>query len=201
MDTDRYSWAATCLFDRPAAASSATRRSLGVRPPAGAARRPLTRSASAAAAAAQPGQPSCSNPARACCRQSRAAARLLARRWDAARALLVLGRAQRRATKRAAARDSLQQAQSLFEQLGCPGWAGAATELDRISGRRAAPASGLTPGERRVAELAAAGLSNQQAATQLYLSVTTVKAHLRVVYAKLGVASRGQLTRRIGAGG
>jgi DNA-binding CsgD family transcriptional regulator len=121
--------------------------------------------------------------------------------WDAARALLVLGRAQRRATKRAAARDSLQQAQSLFEQLGCPGWAGAATELDRISGRRAAPASGLTPGERRVAELAAAGLSNQQAATQLYLSVTTVKAHLRAVYAKLGVSSRGQLTRRLGAGG
>jgi len=33
------------------------------------------------------------------------------------------------------------------------------------------------------------------------LSVTTVKAHLRVVYAKLGVSSRGQLTRRLGAGG
>jgi DNA-binding CsgD family transcriptional regulator len=122
--------------------------------------------------------------------------------WDAARALLVLGRAQRRATKRAAARDSLQQAQSLFEELGCPGWAGAAAaQLDRISGRRAAPAGGLTPSEQRVAELAAAGLSNQQAAAQLYLSVTTVKAHLRAVYAKLGVTSRGQLTRRLGAGG
>ena len=48
------------------------------------------------------------------------------------------------------------------------------------------------------AALAVAGLL---AAAQLYLSVTTVKAHLRVVYAKLGVASRGQLTRRIGGGG
>jgi DNA-binding CsgD family transcriptional regulator len=122
--------------------------------------------------------------------------------WDAARALLVLGRAQRRATKRAAARDSLEQARAGFEQLGCPGWAGAAAaQLDRISGRRAAAAGGLTPSEQRVAELAAAGLSNQQAAAQLYLSVTTVKAHLRAVYAKLGVTSRGQLTRRLGAGG
>jgi len=114
----------------------------------------------------------------------------------------VLGRAQRRATKRAAARDSLEQARAGFEQLGCPGWAGAAAaQLDRISGRRAAAAGGLTPSEQRVAELAAAGLSNQQAAAQLYLSVTTVKAHLRAVYAKLGVTSRGQLTRRLGAGG
>jgi DNA-binding CsgD family transcriptional regulator len=122
--------------------------------------------------------------------------------WDAARALLVLGRAQRRATKRAAARDSLEQARAGFEQLGCPGWAGAATaQLDRISGRRAAAAGGLTPSERRVAELAAAGLSNQQAAAQLYLSVTTVKAHLRAAYAKLGVTSRAQLTRRLGASG
>ena len=69
------------------------------------------------------------------------------------------------------------------------------------SPRPGSPSGGLTPGERRVAELAAAGLSNKQVAAQLYLSVTTVKAHLRVVYAKLGVSSRGQLTRRLGAGG
>jgi DNA-binding CsgD family transcriptional regulator len=121
---------------------------------------------------------------------------------DAARALLVLGRAQRRAKKRAAARDSLQAARAGFEQLGCPGWAAAAAaELDRVSGRRAAPGGGLTPGERRVAELVAAGLSNKQVAEQLYLSVTTVDSHLRGVYAKLGVRSRAQLTRRLGGPG
>lgn len=120
--------------------------------------------------------------------------------WDAARALLVLGRAQRRAKKKAAARESLQQARARFEQLGCPGWAqAAAAELDRISGRRAAPAGGLTPGERRVAELAAAGLSNKQVAAQLYLSVGTVEVQLSRVYAKLGIRSRGQLARRLGA--
>jgi DNA-binding CsgD family transcriptional regulator len=122
--------------------------------------------------------------------------------WDAARALLVLGRAQRRAKKRAAARDSLEQARAGFEQLGCPGWAqAAAAELDRISGRRAAPAGGLTPGERRVAELAAAGLSNKQVAEQLYLSAGTVNTHLRGIYAKLGVTSRAQLARRLGTRG
>ena len=66
----------------------------------------------------------------------------------------------------------------MYQPRGCPGWARAAA-----------------------AELAAAGLSNQQVAERLYLSVTTVKAHLRAVYAKLGVTSRGQLTRRLGAGG
>jgi len=121
--------------------------------------------------------------------------------FDAARALLVLGRAQRRAKKRAAARRSLEEARAGFEQLGCPGWAqAAAAELDRISGRRAAPAD-LTPGERRVAELVAAGLSNKQVAAQLYLSASTVHSHLRGVYAKLGVTSRAQLARRLGAGG
>jgi len=124
--------------------------------------------------------------------------RALGAGWEAARALLVLGRAQRRAKKRAAARESLGQARAGFEQLGCPGWAqAAAAQLDRISGRRAAPAGDLTPGERRVAELAAAGLSNKQVAGRLYLSDRTVEAHLSRAYAKLGVASRAQLARAL----
>ena len=117
---------------------------------------------------------------------------------NAARALLVLGRAQRRAKKRAAARQSLEAARAGFEQLGCPGWAqAAAAELDRISGRRATPAGGLTPGERRVAELVAAGLSNKQVAAQLFVSVHTVEGHLSQAYAKLGIRSRTQLARAL----
>jgi DNA-binding CsgD family transcriptional regulator len=128
--------------------------------------------------------------------------RVLGAGWEAARALLVLGRAQRRAKKRAAARESLEAARAGFEQLGCPGWAQAAAgELDRISGRRAAPAGGLTPGERRVAELVASGLSNKQVAAQLYVSVYTVEAHLSQAYAKLGIRSRTQLARALGAAG
>jgi DNA-binding CsgD family transcriptional regulator len=76
----------------------------------------------------------------------------------------------------------------------------AAARLDRAAAAyRAAPGGALTPGERRVAELAAAGLSNKQVAAQLYLSVYTVEAHLSRVYAKLGVRSRTQLARRLGA--
>ena len=113
-----------------------------------------------------------------------------------------MGRAQRRASKRAAARDCLQQARAGFERLGCPGWAAAAAaELDRIIGRRAAAAGAQTPGEQRVAELAAVGLSNKQVAEQLYLSVNTVQARLSQVYAKLGVGSRAQLARHLGTPG
>jgi len=111
----------------------------------------------------------------------------------------VLGRAQRRAKKRAVALESLEAARSGFEALGCPGWAAAAAaEAGRVSGRRAAPGGGLTPGERRVAELVAAGLSNKQVAAELYVSVATVEAHLSRAYAKLGVASRAQLARALG---
>ena len=130
--------------------------------------------------------------------QAAAAYRALGLDFDAARALLVLGRAQRRAKKRAAARSSLEQARSGFDELGCPGWAQAAAgELDRVSGRRTAPGGGLTPGEQRVAELAAAGLSNKEIAAQLYLSVATVEPHLSRAYAKLGVRSRAQLARHL----
>jgi DNA-binding NarL/FixJ family response regulator len=44
----------------------------------------------------------------------------------------------------------------------------------------------------------AAGLPDKQVAGQLCLSVYTVEAHLRGVYAKLGVRSRAQLARRLG---
>ena len=59
----------------------------------------------------------------------------------------------------------------------------------------------MTPGERRVAGLVAAGLSSKQVAAQLYLSVYTVQARLSQVYARLGVASRTQLAGRLGPPG
>jgi DNA-binding CsgD family transcriptional regulator len=120
--------------------------------------------------------------------------------FDRARALLFLGRVERRAKKRAAARQSLEQARSAFEQLGCPGWAQvAAEELNRISGRRRAAGASLTPSEQRVAELVASGLSNKEVAGQLFISVYTVEAHLSNVYTKLGIRSRAQLARQLHA--
>lgn len=120
--------------------------------------------------------------------------------FDRARSLLALGRAQRRAKKRAAARRSLEDAAEGFDRCGCAGWAELArAELGRVSGRRPGAGHELTPNERRVADLAAQGLSNKEIAARLYISVHTVEEHLTHTYAKLGVRSRGQLAQRMSA--
>ena len=54
----------------------------------------------------------------------------------------------------------------------------------------------LTPAEQRVAELAADGLANKEIASALVVTVRTVEAHLKQVYAKLGIRSRTQLASR-----
>ena len=83
-------------------------------------------------------------------------------RFDAARTLLSLGRAQRRHRKWGAARRSLEDAAAAFDELGSPGWADEArSELARVAGRRGQAAGELTPAERRVAELAAEGAREQ----------------------------------------
>jgi DNA-binding CsgD family transcriptional regulator len=56
----------------------------------------------------------------------------------------------------------------------------------------------LTPRERDVARLAAAGLSSKAIADQLYLSVRTVDNHLQRVYTKLGVKGRDDLAAALG---
>jgi DNA-binding NarL/FixJ family response regulator len=75
----------------------------------------------------------------------------------------------------------------------------AGDELARISGRRKASEGALTPTERRIAELVATGLSNKEVAAELFVTVTTVESHLSKVYAKLGIRSRTQLARHVGA--
>lgn len=118
--------------------------------------------------------------------------------FDAARTRFVLGRAQRRRRKWAAARRSLGDAAEAFEELGSTGWAEEArSELARVGARRPGRAGELTPSERRVVELAADGLSNKEIARTLVVTVNTVEAHLSHAYAKLGVRSRTQLARRL----
>ncbi len=53
----------------------------------------------------------------------------------------------------------------------------------------------LTDAERSVAELVAAGYTNREAATTLFLSPHTVDYHLRHIYRKLDIASRIELAR------
>jgi DNA-binding CsgD family transcriptional regulator len=119
-------------------------------------------------------------------------------RFDRARTLFALGRAQRRLRKWGAARDTLQAAATAFDELGSAGWAEQArAELGRVGARRPSPSGELTPAERRTAELAADGLSNKEIAQALYVTVHTVEVHLSRAYAKLGVRSRTQLAGRL----
>ena len=116
--------------------------------------------------------------------------------FDLGWTLLVRGRLERRARRRRAAADSFAEALAIFERLGAPGWAEQArAELDRV-GLRRAPAE-LTATERRVAELAAAGLTNREVAAQAFMSPKTVEANLARVYRKLGIRSRAELGARL----
>ena len=98
---------------------------------------------------------------------------------------------RRQAQQKRAAREALEGALAIFEELGAPLWAEKArAELRRISGRAPAPDE-LTETERRVAELAAGGRTNKQIAAELFMGVSTVEAHLSHVYRKLGVRRAG----------
>jgi DNA-binding CsgD family transcriptional regulator/tetratricopeptide (TPR) repeat protein len=113
------------------------------------------------------------------------------------RTLLVLGAVQRRARQKAAARQTLESARELFEQIDERLWREQAVEeLARIGGR--ARSSGtLTAGEQRIAQLVAEGRSNKEIAAALFLSVNTVESTLSRAYSKLGVRSRTELASRL----
>jgi len=57
----------------------------------------------------------------------------------------------------------------------------------------------LTVSERRVARMAADGLTNRQIAKELVVTVKAVEWHLSHVYRKLGIASRVNLAETLGA--
>jgi DNA-binding CsgD family transcriptional regulator len=117
--------------------------------------------------------------------------------FERGRALLVLGLVSRRAKRRRAAREALESALAVFDALPAPLWAQRArAELERIGGRRGS-AGELTPSERRTADLAVAGKTNREIATELFVTVHTVEKTLTRAYAKLGVRSRTELAHRL----
>ncbi len=117
--------------------------------------------------------------------------------FERARTLLVLGVLQRRERRRRAARETLQRALAIFEELGAELWAARARdELGRIGGR--APSTGaLTPTEHRLADLVVSGKSNKEVAAELVISVHTVESTLTSVYRKLDVRSRTELAHKL----
>jgi DNA-binding CsgD family transcriptional regulator len=119
--------------------------------------------------------------------------------FERGRTLLALGSVHRRAKQKRAAREALEQALAVFDELGAPLWAAKGRkELARIGGRRRASKE-LTEAEERVASLAAEGRSNKQIAAALFVSVHTVEAHLSRIYRKLKIRSRAELAHDIAA--
>ena len=113
-----------------------------------------------------------------------------------ARALLALGIVRRRARQKRTAREAIEAARTGFELMGAVRWAERAREeLGQIGGRTRI--EGLTPAERRVADLVAKGRTNAEVASALFLAERTVASHLTRVYTKLGVRSRTELSRKL----
>ncbi len=120
--------------------------------------------------------------------------------FEQARTLLALGATRRRARMKRPAREALEQALAIFEELGARLWAEKArAELARIGGRRAPPSGELTPTERRIAALAAEGRSNKEIAAALFVTPKTVGTQLSRIYRKVGVHSRTELARHLRA--
>jgi DNA-binding CsgD family transcriptional regulator len=124
--------------------------------------------------------------------------------FERARTRLTLGRLERRLRRWRPANAAFLEALNLFEAMGTALWAAQVrAELDRGTPGRGRTA-GLTPTERRVAELAAGGMSTKDVAAALFVTPKTVDSNLSRIYAKLGIHSRIELVHamnRTGADG
>jgi len=119
-------------------------------------------------------------------------------RGEHARGLVELGAALRRAGCRREAREPLRSALDLATRCGATPLAERARVELKASGAR--PRSqlltgeqALTPSERRVAKMAATGLTNREIANALFISRKTVERHLTNIYVKLETNDRSRL--------
>jgi ATP/maltotriose-dependent transcriptional regulator MalT len=117
-------------------------------------------------------------------------------RPELARSLLVLGQVERRRKARRQSRDAFRRAYELATAMGHrPLLARIEQEMPRVAVERSG--NELTATEQRVADLIAAGATNRDAATALFVSVRTVETHVAAIYRKLGVRTRAELARRL----
>jgi DNA-binding CsgD family transcriptional regulator len=119
-------------------------------------------------------------------------------RLEHARALVELGATLRRRGQRSEARAALEHGMDTAQACGGTALAQRAREELRASGARPrrlalSGVDALTGAERRVADLAAQGLTNRQIAQDLFVTLATVETHLRHVFQKLDISSREQL--------
>ncbi|MGH2804684.1 MAG: helix-turn-helix transcriptional regulator, partial [Thermoleophilaceae bacterium] len=123
-------------------------------------------------------------------------------RLERSRALVDLGAALRRAGRKREARDTLRHGMNLARDCEALALVRRAEEELRASGarlvqRELSGVEGLTPSERRVAHMAASGMSNREIAAALFVTLRTVETHLTHSYRKLEVDSRAELRKRL----
>jgi DNA-binding CsgD family transcriptional regulator len=119
-------------------------------------------------------------------------------RAELARAHLLYGEWLRRERRRVDAREQLRTAHEMLASMGAEGFAErAARELLATGGtarkRTVSTLDELTAQEARIARMAGDGASNQDIATQLFISRKTVEYHLHKVFVKLGISTRDDL--------
>jgi DNA-binding CsgD family transcriptional regulator len=119
---------------------------------------------------------------------------------DEAHSRLLYGEWLRRCNRIQDARGVLRSASEGFNRIGAAGYAERARgELaaagERVRKARPVQPTTLTPQEAHVADLAVQVATKAEIAERLYLSVHTVDYHLRNIYRKFGVRSRGELAR------
>ena len=122
-------------------------------------------------------------------------------RLELARGQVELGAFLRRTGSRSAAREHLLRGLDAAVGLGADALAAQARAELAVAGarpRRSAVVGveALTASERRVAELAARGLTNREIAARLVVSAKTVETHMHAVLRKLQVETRKQLAQQ-----
>jgi DNA-binding CsgD family transcriptional regulator len=121
-------------------------------------------------------------------------------RTELARAHLLYGEWLRRQRRRREAREHLRTARDMLEAMGMDAFAERAGRELRATGetarKRTAAARDkeLTGQEAQIARLAREGLTNPEIGSRLFISARTVQYHLGNIFAKLGIASRSQLS-------
>jgi DNA-binding CsgD family transcriptional regulator len=117
--------------------------------------------------------------------------------FELARIRLAHGIRVRHVEGRAAARRFLAPAAEAFERLGAGGWTERARAEPRAIGAvpRVSPLilASLTLQERRIADLAASGLTNKEIGERMHLSPRTIGSHPYRILPELGISTRAAL--------